>query len=251
MTTEKPRGIHAKLAEAMRLCSYVQKKGYNKAQNYWFARHVDVVEKVNEALSTLGISVQTAVEIVDKWTMETKSGPWVVVTVRLTLTLTDAETKETAVFQGLGSGADGGDKAIPKAQTGASKYAYELAFAMGTGDDAEGDESTDKQQGTQEKAAGKTLEEAVEQHGGRPADRMVKHPETGAEISLLALKLDMGGGLANAKSETEVKAWYARYAETIHEPSKGAGNDLFTGEEIEEIRHEYGRALKRVKPKAA
>ena len=65
-------------------------------------------------------------------------------TVRMDIQLTDIESGETIQITGLGSGQDGGDKAVMKAQTAAIKYAYLLSFAISTGDDPEADCHTDE-----------------------------------------------------------------------------------------------------------
>ena len=62
--------------------------------------------------------------------------------------LIDKDSGETVTLTGIGSGQDGGDKAVMKAQTAAIKYAYMLSLAISTGDDPEADSKTDESVGT-------------------------------------------------------------------------------------------------------
>ena len=62
--------------------------------------------------------------------------------------LIDKDSGETVTLTGIGSGQDGGDKAVMKAQTAAIKYAYMLSLAISTGDDPEADGKTDESGGT-------------------------------------------------------------------------------------------------------
>ena len=66
------------------------------------------------------------------------------VTVKAVITLVDTESGESVVVTGIGSGQDGGDKAVMKAQTAAIKYAYMLSLAISTNDDPEADSKTDE-----------------------------------------------------------------------------------------------------------
>jgi hypothetical protein len=76
---------------------------------------------------------------------DTRSGgTMTTLTVRTTWTLTDGETGDTAVIQSIGTGADAGDKASPKAQTNAMKYALLMGFLLSTGDDPEQADSSDR-----------------------------------------------------------------------------------------------------------
>ena len=65
-------------------------------------------------------------------------------TVRTTLTLIDADSGESVVCSGLGSGQDPGDKASMKACTASLKYAWLTTLAIATGDDPEADSTVDQ-----------------------------------------------------------------------------------------------------------
>lgn len=65
-------------------------------------------------------------------------------TVKVEITLIDGDSGEEVKIYGIGSGQDAGDKAVMKAQTAATKYAYMLSFCIATGDDPEADSKTDE-----------------------------------------------------------------------------------------------------------
>lgn len=133
--------IAAKLLIAAEACGYVQKDGNNAFHKYRYASAANILGHVNDALTKAGLAVvETLPEIVS----ETGTGKDRVVTARMTLTVGDTETTERATFRGLGSGMDSGDKAVMKAITAATKYAWMGAFSISTGDDPEADESTDR-----------------------------------------------------------------------------------------------------------
>jgi len=56
----------------------------------------------------------------------------------------DIDSGESVTIQGLGSGKDGGDKGVAKAQTQAIKYAWMHSLTISTGEDPEADASTDR-----------------------------------------------------------------------------------------------------------
>lgn len=134
-------GIAQKLCAASKACGYVQKDGANNFHKYRFVSAANILGHVNAALEAAGLAVvDTLPEIVS----ETGAGKDRVVTARMTLTVADTESGERATFRGLGSGMDSGDKAVMKAVTAATKYAWMGAFSISTGDDPEADEETDK-----------------------------------------------------------------------------------------------------------
>jgi hypothetical protein len=65
-------------------------------------------------------------------------------TVKATIVLFDADSDETKTISGLGDGADGGDKGIFKAQTGATKNALRNGTLLPDEADPEADETVDK-----------------------------------------------------------------------------------------------------------
>ena len=133
--------LAAKLALAARDCARVGKDGANGFHHYRYATAANVLAHVNDALCAHGIAViDTHPEILSSEGV----GKERVVTARVTIVVADTESEERAVFRGLGSGSDTGDKAVMKAQTAALKYAWLTAFSISTGDDPEADENTDR-----------------------------------------------------------------------------------------------------------
>lgn len=132
--------IAAKLLTAAEACSYVQKDGNNAFHKYRFASAANILGHVNDALTRAGLAV---VETLPEVVSVDGAGKERVVTARMTITVADTESEERATFRGLGSGMDSGDKAIMKAVTAATKYAWMGAFSISTGDDPEADEETD------------------------------------------------------------------------------------------------------------
>lgn len=134
--------LHAKLAELRKeLAGSVKKGAVNERLGYSFVEAKtlgrDFVLKASEkGLTMLPISQ----EIVD--IRETSSGKQTVMSVKTAWAITDVETDETIVVEAFGSGADQGDKGLPKAQTNSMKYAI-LLVLQAAGDDPEADPKTD------------------------------------------------------------------------------------------------------------
>jgi len=155
-------GIAAKLAVAAEACGYVQKDGNNAFHKYRYASAANILGHVNDALAKAGLAVvDTAPEVVS----DTGIGKDRVVTVRMTLVVADTETAERATFRGLGSGMDAGDKAVMKAVTAATKYAWMGAFSISTGDDPEADEETDRRAAQSGQGKRKPDEKPAQQKG--------------------------------------------------------------------------------------
>lgn len=160
-------GIAAKLVVAAEACGYVQKDGNNAFHKYRYASAANILGHVNDALTKAGLAVvETSPEVVS----DAGSGKDRVVTVRMTITVGDTETAERATFRGLGSGMDAGDKAVMKAVTAATKYAWMGAFSISTGDDPEADEETDKRAAQRKPDAKAPAPKREEQAQGRRAD---------------------------------------------------------------------------------
>lgn len=146
METNNTPNIAAKLCAVARDCGYVQKDGANGFHKYRYASAAAILAHVNPSLARHGVAVVGTNPTI---LSERGEGKERVVTVRMEVTVADVESGERATFAGLGSGQDAGDKAVMKAQTAATKYAWMVALSISTGDDPEADEDTD------ERAAGK------------------------------------------------------------------------------------------------
>ncbi len=139
------KAIAKKLVQVMNDCAYVQKSGTNDFHRYKYATAADVLEKVNASLVKHGVAVTAQAELIDLREVTTAKGNVErLATVRTTLTLIDADSGESMVCSGLGSGQDPGDKASMKACTASLKYAWLMTLAIATGDDPEADSSVDQ-----------------------------------------------------------------------------------------------------------
>jgi len=139
------KAIAKKLVQVMADCAYVQKSGTNDFHRYKYATAADVLEKVNASLVKHGVAVTAQAELIDLREVTTAKGNIErLATVRTTLTLIDADSGESVVCSGLGSGQDLGDKACMKACTASLKYAWMTTLAIATGDDPEADSSVDQ-----------------------------------------------------------------------------------------------------------
>lgn len=137
--------IAGKLVQVMAECSQVRKNGLNDFHHYKYATSADVLEKVNAALVKFKIASIVTPEVLQSSEVQNSKGNLEQrVTVRITVTLLDADSGESVQLVGLGSGQDGGDKAVMKAQTAAIKYAFLMGLAISTNDDPEADSRTDE-----------------------------------------------------------------------------------------------------------
>ena len=147
---ETKLSLHRKLAQVMYEADRIPKNGTAPAAmgGFKFVQVGDAADVIRKALAEQKISmIPTAIELVDQ--TEHPSGAdgkkvMTTMTVRTTWTLTDGDTGETAVIQSLGSGGDTGDKAAPKAQSNAMKYALLMGFLLSTGDDPEMTDTSDR-----------------------------------------------------------------------------------------------------------
>jgi hypothetical protein len=119
---------------------YVEKTGTNKHFSYRFMQESVLKRKLNEALRELGlVIVRTTVTPVGKCT-----GKAAVVKFEMTIADADDPTMDHVTLEGIGGGMDSGDKAPMKAVVAAMKYALANGLSIETGDDPEGDDTTDE-----------------------------------------------------------------------------------------------------------
>ncbi len=137
--------LTTKLVKIMQECAYVQKNGTNEFHKYSYATSADVLDKINSALTKHNVCSVACSELVSLIDVTTAKGNLEhLATVKVAITLIDADSGEQLTITGIGSGQDSGDKAVMKAQTAAIKYAYLLSMAISTGDDPEADSRTDE-----------------------------------------------------------------------------------------------------------
>jgi len=126
----------ARLASIMGDVGRVEKKGEIRGQSgqvqYNFARDSDVLEAVIPKLAAAGLVLVP--EFTEVLSMEPNArGTQLIANIRTSWHITDGT--DSLRFQTLGQGQDTGDKALPKAQSNARKYALFMLFHIVTGDD--------------------------------------------------------------------------------------------------------------------
>lgn len=143
-----PMSLHRKLAEVMAEVERIPKRGRAPASmgGFEFVQVGDAADAIRRGLATRSVTMlPTAVEVIGENEHETSSGKvMTTISIRTTWTLTDGESGESVVIQSLGTGADTGDKATPKASTNAMKYALLTGFLLSTGDDPELVDASDR-----------------------------------------------------------------------------------------------------------
>jgi len=139
------KNLANKLIQVMSECSDIRKSGTNDFHKYKYVTSSDVLERVSASLVKHKIASVVMPEVVDTAEVITAKGNTEhLVTVKVNITLIDAESGDELYISGLGSGQDSGDKVAMKAQTAAIKYAYLLSLAISTNDDPEADSRTDE-----------------------------------------------------------------------------------------------------------
>lgn len=150
---EPKLSLHKKLAQVMWEAERIPKNGQAPAAmgGFRFVQVGDAADAIRKALAEKSVSmIPTAIELIDTSDHPTSNGKMMTtMTVRTTWTLTDGDSGESIVIQSIGSGADMGDKAAPKAQSSAMKYALLMGFLLSTGDDPEQTDSSDRQSAPQ------------------------------------------------------------------------------------------------------
>jgi hypothetical protein len=135
----------AKLA-VMQAVPYCRK---HKAEhlNYTFASEADLIAHLRPAMLAKGLSVAPiAVSILEQGRYQTTKGALLNhVLIAVTFRLTHAPSGESEDCQVLGEASDAGDKAAPKALTGALKYLLRQTFLIETGDDPDRYASADQE----------------------------------------------------------------------------------------------------------
>ncbi len=136
--TAEPLTFADKLLKLYERFAYVQKTGKNTHFSYKFMQESVLKAKLNEALRELRLLItDTKIRTVG----ECNGKACVVI---FEMTIGDADSGECVHLEGIGGGMDSGDKAPMKAVVSAMKYALANGLAIQTGDDPEGDASTDE-----------------------------------------------------------------------------------------------------------
>lgn len=132
-----------KLVTIMDSLGAVEKKGFNKHQNYKYMREVDVMEALKSELIKNKIIMLTSSKFVDIQKKEGKDKTDFITTVETQHTFIDSESGEALSISSVGSGYDSSDKGAAKAITSAVKYAIMKTFMISDeGSDIENDGET-------------------------------------------------------------------------------------------------------------
>ncbi|MGK0551079.1 ERF family protein [Enterococcus faecalis] len=127
-----------KIAEITKEVKRIPKTGWNDFHKYAYATESDIKQVIREELAKRKLVLFSDIisHKVDEVTTA-KGKTEYRTTIEVMYTLEDAETGETRMFKGVGTGQDAGDKGVYKAQTGALKYALTNLFQVPTGADPE------------------------------------------------------------------------------------------------------------------
>lgn len=129
--------LYKKIMKVMGKVEHIPKRGRNNFHNYDYVTESDVVDFTRKLMVEEGLVLLNNVREYEI------NGD--IVTVTIDFTLCDTDTGETVSTCLVGQGQDKGDKAFYKAMAGATKYYLMKTFLIPTGDDPEGDATTDKQ----------------------------------------------------------------------------------------------------------
>ena len=138
--------IHQAIAEVYGKVGYVQKQRA-KDLNYTFAGERALIDAIRPHMVDAGIYMHVSgLRVLNQDTYQTARGATMnSTTIEITVRFTHAPSETFIEVQSIGTGADVGDKASPKALTGAYKYALRQTFCIETGDDPD-EQSSDEQQ---------------------------------------------------------------------------------------------------------
>lgn len=144
MSEQKVRPVLSAILWVMRKASYVQKTGHNTNLDYKFAQEAGVIHLLREHMVEAGLVMVPDVKFLQ---IDADRNVYV----ETEYTVTHAETGDSITFTMPGCGNDykqksqmAGDKGLPKAITGANKYALLKLFQLPTGDDPEVDNDIDR-----------------------------------------------------------------------------------------------------------
>ncbi len=128
--------IHTAILKVMSEVGYVQKKR-TQGLNYSYAGEAALIEAIRPAMIEAGITMHVSdVQHVASNDYTTKNGAVMhSLSIISQITFSHAASGTSITSQAFGEGADSGDKAAYKAQTGAYKYALRQTFCIETGDD--------------------------------------------------------------------------------------------------------------------
>lgn len=141
-------GLHAKLADLRANFGFIGKTGENKGVGggYKFVEATEISRRFVAEASKRNLTM-VPVDMRLEEPRPSSSGKQTVYTLASMWRITDADSGEYIEVPAYGQGADQADKALPKAQTNAMKYAI-LLLLQAAGDDPENDPRTDNIENT-------------------------------------------------------------------------------------------------------
>lgn len=157
------KNIHEAIAATYREVGYVQKTR-SQALNYSFAGEAALIEALRPTMVENGIYMSVVgISDVQHETYQTSRGATMNrVTLVATVRFTHAPSDTSIDVLSVGEGADSGDKASPKAATGAFKYALRQTFCIETGNDPDDSSSRDQERAPQQSSpAAQRVQQAV------------------------------------------------------------------------------------------
>lgn len=134
------KNVAAKLIAAWGHIGSIPKNGKNQSFNYAFVREEDAADALRNAFMKVGLACISSVKDLKMSTYKTAKGTdmnHAIIT--MDFTLTDKDTGETETFTMVGEASDTADKAVYKAITGCTKYAY-VKLAMSGAEDNENED---------------------------------------------------------------------------------------------------------------
>ena len=126
--------LSRKKNKVIKLVQGIRKTGYNDYDEYAFVEEAEVVRVLRSALTEAGLSLSVSASDILRSDAVASGTNY---TLKMTFTLTDAETGYAEVIPWLAMGADAGDKAVYKAYTSGVKYFLLKTFLLPTDDDVE------------------------------------------------------------------------------------------------------------------
>lgn len=137
--------VYKKLLAAQAQIKSVPKNGYNKFSNYAYATETDVINYIGPILNDVGLFHSCKTTGQDVQFNESDKSYLVRASVRVELVFIDPEDDSRHIVESAGYAHDkNGDKALFKAITGATKYAYLKGLGIPTGDDPEHESKEDE-----------------------------------------------------------------------------------------------------------
>lgn len=145
---ENKMTLKEKLHAIYEALTVIEKRGENTMQHYDYVKAADVTHAIRKQLVTQKVYAEINFDFVggpfNIARAKDKDAPFSAVLVKCSIVFHDLESNEILTGSGLGTGADTGDKAAYKAQTGALKYALKNSFLVADDADPEADTSVDE-----------------------------------------------------------------------------------------------------------